>query len=424
MSIREKLENNPQFSLRYIDKTFWVLFALLILAAFIALFSASSTLIYKSATTIGPVARHFGYIVAGVIIVWIMQFMPTWMIRFMGYLMLGASVLCLWLMLVPGGAFSANINGATRWFKLGPISFQPSEFAKVGLMLVVADQLARMKDEATESKKYFLRTLAISGITIFPILTGNLSTAILMAGVVGIMWFLARINWKYIIGTAAVCVGLAVGGYFLVEFAFIRPHREVTGLFSRAVTWVSRVDDMIEEKKQTEEGGPTLNDDNYQRNLAKVAVARGGITPIGVGPGNSVERDFLPLAYADYIFAIIVEETGVVGACALIFLYLAILFRACFVSTRFDDTSAMLMVMGVALMLVIQAFVSMAVAVGIGPVTGQPLPMITRGGTAALGAALSFGVMMAVAREQNMLKGMQQQVEEDSAKDVPDIIDL
>ena len=152
---------------------------------------------------------------------------------------------------------------------------------------------------------------------------------------------------------------------------------------------------MIEELK-TPNADVTLNDDNYQRTIAKVAIARGGVSPVGVLPGNSQERNFLPQAFSDYIFAIIVEESGLVGATFLILLYLAILFRSCLISSKYADYAAMLMVMGLALMLTCQALVSMMVSVGIGPVTGQPLPMISRGGTSALVTSLYFGIIIEI----------------------------
>ena len=156
--------------------------------------------------------------------------------------------------------------------------------------------------------------------------------------------------------------------------------------------------------------------------MAKVAIARGGKSPIGVLPGNSQERDYLPLAYADYIFAIIVEETGIIGALGLIFLYLAILFRACWASSRYEDYAAIFMVMGLALMLTGQALVSMMVAVGLGPVTGQPLPLISRGGTSVIITSLYFGIMMAVSREQAERKGLETETVNQSWGDVPDIV--
>ena len=204
------------------------------------------------------------------------------------------------------------------------------------------------------------------------------------------------------------------------EKVYIETHREVTGVMKRATTWVGRIDDMIAEWK-TSDAEFKLTDDNYQRTISKVAIARGGVSPVGVLPGNSQERDFLPQAFADYIFAIIVEESGIVGAIFLMLLYLAILFRSCLSSSKYADYAAMLMVMGLALMITCQALVSMMVAVGIGPVTGQPLPMISRGGTSVLITSLYFGIIMCVAREQNELHDRQQMVTNESEEDVPEI---
>lgn len=425
MNLKEKLfgsslTDNPQFNKRYIDKTFWVIFAILIVAALVALFSATSTLVYKSSSIFGPVGHQLIFILLGVALAWVVQFMPSWLIRLLGYAGLGISILMLLSMLIPGNPFVVNINGAGRWFKLG-IAFQPSEFAKIGLVIVVADLLSRAKSDE-DMKKAFYRTLIVTGITVFPILVGNLSTAVLMCAIVFFLWILAGVNWKYIAATGIVAIGIVLAGYFTVEYGFVRSGKELPRLFARATVWVTRIDDMIQEKK-SESAGETfvLNDDNYQRSLAKVAVARGGLSPFGVLPGNSKERDFLPLAFADYIFAIIVEETGFVGALFLIFLYMAILFRACYVSSRFGDHTAMLMVMGLALMITFQALISMAVAVGLGPVTGQPLPLITLGGTSTLATALYFGIMMAVSREQNQIQGQQEEAKEVSLNDIPDI---
>ena len=162
-----------------------------------------------------------------------------------------------------------------------------------------------------------------------------------------------------------------------------------------------------------------LTDDNIQEVYASVAIARGGASPMGVLPGNSKERDYLPLAFADYIFAIIVEESGFLGAFFLIFLYLAILFRACYVSSRYSDMPAMLMTVGLALMITCQALISMLVAVGLGPVTGQPLPLISRGGTSVLITSIYFGIMMAVSREQLELRDRVNETIEESQEDVP-----
>lgn len=414
------LTDNLQYDRRYIDRTFWVLFIILSVAALIALFSATSTLVYKSGSIFGPVGHQLVFIMLGIVLAWFVQFLPSWLIRLFGYIGLGIAVVMLLSMLIPHNPFVVTVNGAGRWFKLG-IAFQPSEFAKIGLVIVVADLLSRAKTDE-EMKKAFGRTFAVTAITVFPILVGNLSTAVLMCVIVFFLWVLAGVNWKYLISTAVIAAGILLAGYFIVEYGFVRPGRKLPGLFARASVWVGRIDDMIQEKTDENNGDTfVLNDDNYQRSLAKVAVARGGLSPIGVLPGNSKERDYLPLAFADYIFAIIVEETGIIGAIFLIFLYMAILFRACYASSRFGDHTAMLMVMGLALMITFQAFISMAVAVGLGPVTGQPLPLITLGGTSTLATALYFGIMMAVSREQNQIKGQQENAKEESLSDIPDI---
>ena len=235
-----------------------------------------------------------------------------------------------------------------------------------------------------------------------------------------LMWFLARLPWKYILATVGVAAALLVAGYLIVEFGFVRQHKKMGGPFARAVTWVGRIDDIFTEHHQ-DAAEFKLTDDNYQRSIAKVAVARGGKTPVGVLPGNSQERDFLPQAFADYIFAIIVEESGLVGAIFLMVIYIMILFRACLTSSRFGDYAAMLMVMGLALMLTCQALVSMMVAVGLGPVTGQPLPLISRGGTSAVITSVYFGIIMAVSREQKELRERQNLTTIESQEEVPEI---
>ncbi len=412
----------PDFigSRKYIDKTFWVLFIILIVFAVIALFSAGSTLAYEAqGSALSPILKQIIVIILGAGLAYCIQLLPSWMPRLGGYILLGITLILLYLMIVPGNPFVAYHNGAGRWFKLFGHEFQPSEFAKLGLVIVVADQLARIKTEEDVRKRFFW-TLGITVATCFPIVTNNMSTAVLMAGIVFLLWFLARIPWKYLTLTAGSAILLAVLFYVVVKYAFINPGNTLPKPFDRAITQVGRIDDLIEEQKQPA-AEFKLTDDNYQRSIAKVAVMRGGKTPLGVLPGNSRERDFLPLAYADYIFAIIVEETGVIGAFVLIFLYMAILFRACTASSKYADYTAMLMTMGLALMITCQAFVSMAVAVGLGPVTGQPLPLITKGGTSVLATCIYFGIILCVAREQNELRAKSQQTINNSIADAPQV---
>lgn len=404
-----------KLNFKNIDKTFWAIFLLLLIVAVIALFSASSTLVYSNNSVLGPIGQQMVYIFLGIAAAYLLQFVPTYWVRFFGYILLGFSTLLVYTTLIPHNPLVVTINGASRWIRIAGITFQPSELAKLSLIIVIADQLARIKSEA-DKKKYFYRTLIITSVVMLPIMTSNLSTAILVGMIVFLLWVLARIPWKYTLSVVGIALVALVLGYIIVEFAYVRPGREMHGPFKRATTWVSRVD---EHMHPAAESKYQLDKKNYQEYYASLAVARGGTSPMGVLPGNSKERDYLPLAFADYIFAIIVEESGIVGAGFLIFLYLAILFRACYVSSRYNDRPAMLMTMGLALMITCQALISMLVAVGIGPVTGQPLPLISRGGTSVVITSLYFGIMMAVSREQITLAARVNETKKESEEEVP-----
>ena len=404
-----------KLNLQNIDKTFWWLFLTLIVVAVIALFSASSTLVYMHHSALGPIGQQMFFIVLGIAAAFGIQYIPSYWVRFGGYVLLAVSTLLVYSTMIPGNPLVVTINGAARWVRLAGITFQPSELAKLSLIIVVADQLARIRTEA-DKKKYFLRTLLISGVVMLPVMASNLSTAVLIGLIIFCLWILARIPWQYTMSVVGIAVVALVLGYCIVEFGFVRPGRQMHGPFKRATTWVGRIDRHFEH----DEGSKyVLTDDNIQEVYSAVAIARGGASPLGVLPGNSKERDYLPLAFADYIFAIIVEESGVVGAFGLIFLYLAILFRACNVSSRYSDMPAMLMTMGLALMITCQALISMLVAVGLGPVTGQPLPLISRGGTSVLITSVYFGIMMGVSREQMALRERVQETITESQDDVP-----
>ena len=398
-----------------IDRTFWGLYLILIVVAIIALFSASSTLVYMHHSALGPIGQQIFFIVLGIIAAFGIQYIPSYWVRFGGYALLAVSTLLVYSTMIPGNPIVVTINGAARWVCIAGITFQPSELAKLSLIIVVADQLARIHTEE-DKRKYFYRTLIITAVVMLPVMASNLSTAVLVGLIIFCLWILARIPWKYtlsVVGIAVLALGL---GYTIVEFGFVRPNRPMHGPFKRATTWVSRID-----RHFVDDGASkyVLTDENIQEVYASVAIARGGASPLGVLPGNSKERDYLPLAFADYIFAIIVEESGVLGAAFLIFIYLAILFRACNVSSRYSDMPAMLMTMGLALMITCQALISMLVAVGLGPVTGQPLPLISRGGTSVLITSVYFGIMMSVSREQKALRERVQETIEESQEEAP-----
>lgn len=404
--------------MKYVDRTYWVLFFLLIIVAIIALFSASSALAFKEGNSVlTPIGSQFAFILIGLALAFIIQFFPSRIITALfGYILLAISFIFLLLTFTPLGV---EINGATRWLKIAGVVFQPSELVKLSLIIVASNLFSKITNEQDE-KKYFFIVITMTLILCVIIFLGNLSTAVLLGGIIILLAYLARIHVKYW-GTLVLIIGtILVSTYFIVDRCFIDKGKTIDEPFDRLITQVNRINDMIDEN-QNPDAEFIINDDNYQRSHAKIAIARGGASPFGVLPGNSEQKDILPQAFSDYIFAIIVEEWGLLGAVILIFLYLAILFRACFTSSRYSDYSSMLMVMGLALMLTCQALVSMMVSVGIGPVTGQPLPMISRGGTSVLITSLYFGIIMSVSREQTLRRAEQQAVKEESLEEVPDI---
>lgn len=409
---------------KHIDKTFWTIFIILIALATLALTSALATTIYKHNGSFSPILTQLVWYGIGIGCAYAIQFCPSNYIRIVGYGVFAVSLVCLYLVLIPGNPFVIEENDAGRWIKFGPLpGFQPSEFAKLSLIIVVGDLLSRIKTEE-DQRKYFLITLGLTLLTVLPIMISNLSTALLLFAVIFCLWIIACLPWKYWLTTALVGISVLVAGYFIVKYGFMQTERKLPKIAKRGVTWVNRVDGFIAEFNAPKENKFTL-DDNLQRNTAKIAVARGSASPFGVLPGRSKERDYLPLAYADYIFAIIVEEWGFLGSGFLIFCYLAILFRACWTSSRYEDYAAIFMVMGLALMLTMQAAVSMLVAVGIGPVTGQPLPLFSRGGTSVIITSVYFGIMMAVSREQAARKAGETAIMEESMEELPEIeIDL
>ncbi len=414
---------------QHVDKVFWVMFFILIGLSIVVLFSASSTLSYHSANSLAPITSHVAFLFFGIIVAMVIQFLPSSLMRPVAYLLLLVSFIFLCATLFPSLPFVHTINGATRWVSIFGIMFQPAELAKLSLIIVVADLLVRIKDKESEKKIFFI-IMGITSVVCLLILKENMSTGLLISGIVFLMLFLGRVNWKYLVGTLAVVAVLVVGTYLIVEHHYVRQNRTISGPLHRLPTQIKRIDKWLFADKNDITKGENdkliplseMDGNEYQTTLSHVAVARGGSHfPFGVGPGRSRERDFLPLAFSDYIFAIVVEEWGLFGATILIVLYAWILFRACLKSSSYSDNVAMLMVMGLALMITCQALVSMAVSVGILPVTGQPLPLISRGGTSIVITSVYFGILMCVAREQNEQKALHEQNIKESYEAVPTI---
>jgi len=385
------------------DATLWIVFIMLCIVSAIEMYSASSTLAYKATNHTGPMLRHVGFLAGGALIAFGVHLVPYKYIRLMAYLGLGLSVLMLIWVQFKG----VSENDASRWLVIFGVQFQPSELAKLSVIIVAADFISRIKVPADEGV-YFRNTLILLAIICPLILLENFSTAFILFAVVFIMMFIGEISLKRL-GLLAVTLVAAL----LLGFTAIKtiPKESMPKAFDRAYTWVGRIDRFKTEKKD-KTAKYSITDENRQVQHGRIAIARGGV--FGVMPGNSVERDFLPQAYSDFIYAIIVEEMGLIGGIFVIVLYLILLFRAGKIATKCTSVFPAIVVIGLSLMIVIQTFINMSVASSLIPVTGQPLPLISRGGTAILITCIYFGIIFGITRQ---IKD-EQAVEEEFTKEV------
>ena len=375
------------------DKVIWIIFLLLCLVSIIEVFSASSTLTYKSGDHWRPITMHIILMLVGAVVVVIVHNIPCrWFKTFI--LLLPVS----WILLISVLAIGALTNGARRWIDLGFIQFQPSELAKMGTIITVAYILSRMQEENGANSKAFRYILYVTGFTCLLIFTENLSTAVLLTFSVLLMMYVGRIPFRQLgalvgIGAAALLLALAT-----IKFVPAEAWDDI-GLH-RMVTWQSRLDNHFDTSVIPPEKFDI--DADAQIAHANIAIASSGI--LGKGPGNSVQRDFLSQAFSDFIYAIIIEELGLVGGGIVAFLYIWLLMRIGRIARSCDKSYYAFLVMGIGFLLVTQAMFNMLVAVGIMPVTGQPLPLISKGGTSTLVNCAYIGIVLSISRHINELK--------------------
>lgn len=415
------------------DKGIWIVFFFLCLISIVEVFSASSTLSYKSQNFMGPLIYHVGMIIIGVVVAIATLNIPCRYFKLLTPILLLLSFATVVGVLI----FGESINGANRVIQLPGFTFQPSELAKGSLVLATAQILSAMQREdgsGADDKaiKYILMlTLPIVGF----IAIENLSTGILLFIVIFVMMFLGRIPMRQlgkltgiivlfmgIILTMVLTLGtneeteddapakeqIAQTGMPMQTLGAIQADEEVETeevekeeetflqkTFHRFGTWRNRLTSMFDHEDVAAEDYK-ITDKNFQVTHANFAIASSGI--LGKGPGNSVERDYLPQAFSDFIFAIIIEEMGLIGAIAVVFLYVILLFRAARIAGRCENNFPAFLVMGLAFLLVLQATINMLVAVGLGPVTGQPLPLISKGGTSTIINCAYIGAILSVSR--------------------------
>ena len=362
------------------DKVIWVVAVMLSIFSVLVVYSASGSLAYKYK---GGNTEFFLFKQVGFVLLSLAFIYFTHLIRYNYYsrgsqiaLFIAAPLLL--FTLVKG----VSAGDASRWIAIPGLgfTFQTSDFAKLALVVYVARLLSMKQDQIKDFKEAFvpivLPILIICGL----ILPANFSTAAVLFVTCLVLMFIGRVNIKYIL--LLIASGIVFLGLFIL-LVFTFPH-----INNRVETWKTRIESYVSGD----------SDQNYQAEQAMIAIATGG--PIGKGPGKSTQRNFLPQASSDFIYAIIIEEYGsIFGGFLVLFLYMILLFRATRIATKSPKTFGSLLAIGLCFMLVFQAMINMGVAVQLFPVTGQPLPMVSAGGTSVIFSSIAIGIILSVSRE-------------------------
>ena len=402
------------------DKVIWMVFFFLCIISIVEVFSASSELTYKGGNYLTPIIKHMALIVVGFgLMVVTLNINCKYFKLLTPIMLLFAGIL---LLLVLG--LGQSTNGASRWIPIMGVQFQPSEMAKGALVLMTAQILSAMQTDKGADRKAMRYIIQMALPFLVLIGLENLSTAALLAAVIFFMMIIGRVPGKQIgklvltvvllivmVVTAVMAIGedtekegqsqnlteqtLANGQTVSTENS--KGHK---GVLHRLDTWKSRIDKFLNSKEVPPEKVDL--DKGAQEAHAKIAIATSNI--VGRGPGNSVQRDFLAQAFSDFIYAIIIEETGIEGAFVVAMLYIILLFRTGRIANRCENNYPAFLAMGLALLLVVQALFNMCVAVGLVPVTGQPLPLISKGGTSTIVNCVYIGIILSVSRTAKKVK--------------------
>ena len=391
------------------DGIIWMVFFFLCIISIVEVFSATSALTYKGGSYFSPVLKHAGLLFLGFF------FMVGTMNVKCKYFKVVTPFALLISLAMLGAVFvvGQSTNGAQRWISIFGIQFQPSELAKGALILAEAQILSAMQTENGAERRAF-KYICIMSIP-FVTLIGleNLSTALLLCVTLFLMMFIGRMPKSIlnrIIGATVLIIALGIGTVMLVgkdeqspiaqteKMAMVeqaeapKEQGTIEKIFHRFDTWKARIMKFVDRR----EVSPMEYDLDKDAQVAHANIAIASSNIVGRGPGNSVERDFLSQAFSDFIYAIIIEEIGIWGAAFVCLLYIILLFRTATIANRCANAFPALLIMGIALLLVTQAFFNMMVAVGLAPVTGQPLPLISRGGTSTIVNCVYIGIILSV----------------------------
>jgi cell division protein FtsW len=379
------------------DKVIWGIVVMLTMMSLLVVYSSTGSLAYKlSKSTESYLFKQFVFIAVGLMIIYFAHRVNyTIYSRVAVFIFLASIPLLLYTLI-----FGASLNEASRWIKLPIINltFQTSDLAKLGLFMYLGRQLSRKQDVIKDFKKGFIPLIVPVGIICLLIAPANLSTALLVGATSLLLMFIGRVNVKHIalvIAIAAIPVMILIGvagAYYDKEE---KKSKELPAMFTkgRVGTWVKRVQNFMYAGKE---------ETAYQVQQAKIAIAKGGW--VGLGPGNSESRNFLPHPYSDFIYAVIIEEYGLMGGAFVLFIYLAFLFRCIRIFKNCPFAFGAFLALGLSFTLVIQAMANMAVNVNLFPVTGVTLPLISMGGSSFLFTCLAIGIILSVARNVEQME--------------------
>ncbi len=362
------------------DKTIWLIVAILTVYSVLAVYSATGTLAfrYKGGNTEYFLFKHLGTVLLGLSLMYVAHLVKYTYYSRISQIALYIAVPLLVLTLFSG----TNVNDAARWLTLPVIniSFQTSDFAKLALIMFLARMLSKKQENIKTFKEGFIPIVFPILITCAFIIPANFSTAAILFASSLILLFVGRVKFQHLL--ALLLTGIVSVTIFIAVISMLPD-----GNRGRIDTWKQRI-----ESFRTKDVAV-----NYQAEQSRIAIASGGI--FGKFPGNSTQRDYLPQPFSDFIFSIIIEEYGLLGGIFIVLLYLILLYRSIRIAGKSPGTFGAFLALGLSFMLVFQAMVNMAVAVNLMPVTGQPLPMVSMGGTSMWFTSLSIGIILSVSKE-------------------------
>ena len=389
------------------DKVIWMVFFFLCVISVVEVFSASSELTYKGGNYMAPILKHMALLLIGIVCMVVTLNIKCKYFKIVTPFMIIISLITLLWVFVAG----QSTNGAQRWIALLGFQFQPSEIAKGTVILATAQILSAMQTDKG-ADKHAMGYIIVVWLMLVPlIMVENLSTAALLSLVVLIMMVVGRVPGKQLGKLLGL---LTLAGIFVISVVWFTGKDETQnpnnlteqvdkkqdgskrsrGILHRMDTWKARINKFVNHK----ELAPNEVDLDKDAQVAHANIAIATANYVGKGPGNSVERDFLSQAFSDFIYAIIIEEMGIEGALFVALLYIILLFRTGRIASRCENNFPAFLAMGLALLLVTQALFNMCVAVGLAPVTGQPLPLVSRGGTSTIINCMYIGVILSISR--------------------------